>query len=163
LLPGSSASRWDLICRRSYSGDAEHSPRAYMDTIDALEDGELVVLDEHDRPQTKPAHTPTDIELTRGQELRFRIESGVCRTISESTRLFGARWSPFSWMGIMNRYASDHVRIELVNQASRGLARAFASAIDLSTGMERPLPLSESSPERAVLEYADCPPRTLLR
>lgn len=164
LLAGSSASRWDMLCRRHYSGDAEHSPSAYMDTIDALEDGHLSVLDDNDLPRGKPVHTPTDVQLTRGEELRFRIESGVCRTISESTRLFGARWSPFSWMGIMNRYASDHVRIELVNEVSSGLARAFASAIDLATGMERPLPLSpESTAQRAVLECADCPPRTLLR
>ena len=96
--------------------------------------------------------------------LCFRIEDGVCRTISEATRLFGARWSPFSWMGIMNRYASDHVRIELINDVSSGLAHAFASAIDLGNGMERPLPLSpESTPHRALLEYPDCPARTLLR
>lgn len=164
LLPAGSPSRWDLLCRRRYSGDPELSPSAYMDTIDALEDGELIVLDDYDRPLGTPVHTPIDVELTREQELRFRIENGVCRTISEATRLFGARWSPFSWMGIMNRYASDHVRIELINEVSSGLARAFASAIDLSTGMERPLPLSaESTPQRAVLECTDCPPRTLLR
>ena len=164
LLPSANASRWHLDCRRRYDGDDASAPDAFMDTIDALEDGELVRLDGSGSALGERVHTPTDVELRRGQELRFCIENGVCRTISESTRLFGARWSPYSWMGIMNRYASEHVRIELVNDSSRGLAHAFASAIDLGNGMERPLPLSrESTPHRAVLECGDCPPRTLVR
>jgi hypothetical protein len=135
-----------------------------MDTIDALEDGELTLLDARGHALGVREHTPTDVRLVRGQALHFRIENGVCRTIDESTRLFGKRWSPYSWMGIMNRYTSDHVRIEIVNDASRGLAHAFASAIDLSNGMERPLSLcADSTPHRAILEYRNCPPRTLLR
>jgi 3',5'-cyclic AMP phosphodiesterase CpdA len=164
LLPSDNPSRWHLDCQRSYGGDGDDTPSEFMDTIDALEDGELAVLDDAGRELGMRRHTPTDLRLVRGQALRFRIENGVCRTISESTRLFGARWSPYSWMGIMNRYASDRVRIEIVNETSRGLARAFASATDLSNGMERPLALApESSPHRAVLYCTDCPARTLLR
>ena len=164
LRPSDNPSRWHLDCQRSYTGDADDAPSTFMDTIDALEDGELVVLDAAGRELGPREHTPTDVQLARGGALRFRVENGVCRTISESTRLFGARWSPYSWMGIMNRYASDLVRIEVVNETSRGLAHAFASAVDLANGMERPLALApESSAHRAVLNCADCPPRTLLR
>jgi hypothetical protein len=164
LVPSENTSRWHLECERSYSGVDGTAPDTFMDTIDALEDGELVVLGPDGRARGAREPTPTDVRLTRGQTLRFCIENGVCRTISESTRLFGARWSPYSWMGIMNRYASDHVRIEISNETSRGLARAFASAIDLANGMERPLPLApESSAHRAILVCNDCPPRTLLR
>jgi hypothetical protein len=134
-----------------------------LSTLHALEDGALVVLDDAGEALGPRTHTPTDVPLVRGQGLSFRIENGVCRTITESTRLFGARWSPYSWMGIMNRYAADRVRIELINETSAGLAYAFASAIDLGNGLERPLPLAEVSPTRAVLELRDCAPRTLLR
>ena len=164
LAQSVTSSRWDLVCERFYTGTARASPVTFLDTVDALEDGELVALDARGRPTGQRCNTPTDIRLVRDRVQHFRIEAGVCRTISESTRVFGSRWSPYSWMGLMNRYGSDHVRIELVNEVSGGLARAFASETDLGNGMARLMPLHPSSnAHRAIAEYRNCPPRTLLR
>jgi hypothetical protein len=164
LVPSARRSRWDCVCERRYDGSPHHSPGAFMDTVDALEDGELCVLDSGGRCAGNPRSTPTDLRLTRARPVYFRIDAGICRTISEATRLFGARWSPYSWMGIMNRYHCERVRIEIICNVGPALRDAFASETDLINGMERPLPISpESDDHRIIVEYRDCPARTLIR
>jgi hypothetical protein len=67
-------------------------------------------------------------------------------------------------MGIMNRYHCERVRIEIICNVGPALRDAFASETDLINGMERPLPISpESDDHRIIVEYRDCPARTLIR
>jgi hypothetical protein len=78
--------------------------------------------------------------------------------------MFGLRWAPYAWQGLMNRYASADVRLEIHAGAPKALRGAFASETDLGTGLQQPLALApESNDDVVVVRYRDCPPRTLLR
>lgn len=156
--------RWDCFCKRMYSGKAGIAPDSYGDTIDAIEDSSLWVLDDQGR-KTGPALTPpTQVTLRRDRVLRYSIDRAYCRTVTEAHRMFGPRWAPYAWQGIMNRYPSKLVRLEVTVEEGAFLEGAFASETDLGNGQERPLSLSlESSDKCAVLSYENCPPRTLLR
>ena len=77
--------------------------------------------------------------------------------------MFGLRWAPYAWQGLMNRYACDEVHLEIRAEGSRALRGAFASETDLGTGLQKPLALTESSDGAVVIRYRDCPPRTLIR
>jgi 3',5'-cyclic AMP phosphodiesterase CpdA len=164
LTPNLALPRWDCICERRYDGDAASAPEAFGEAVDAIEDAELTVLDEHGNLLSAATNPPTELTLQRGVTTRYRIVGAYCRTVPEAERLFGSRWAPYAWVGLMNRYASKLVRVELHSPGTTALRGAFASETDLGTGLQRPLkPSSAASDDQIVIEYADCPPRTLIR
>ena len=155
--------RWDCLCERRYSGGPE-APERFGDAVDALEDSKLFVLDESGQSLAAPLQPPVQLELERGRTTRYRILGAYCRTVAEAERLFGTRWAPYSWQGLMNRYACKRVRLELRGSGRGGLRGAFASETDLGTGLQQPLLLDAgSTDDTVVIEYPDCPPRTLIR
>ncbi len=156
--------RWDCSCERRYTGEHGVAPERYGDAVDALEDSNLIVLGESGSALRAPVHPPTELELQRGELMRYRIAGAYCRTVSEAERLFGTRWAPYAWQGLMNRYASKHVRLEVRGGGTGALRGAFASQTDLGTGMQKPLRLAPgSTDDTVVIEYDECPPRTLIR
>jgi len=158
------APRWDVLGERMYDGPPGEAPRRYSDTIDALEDGRFEPLDGPGVELPDPVVLPAEVELVRGRRFRYRIASGLCRTVGEAERLFGRRHSPYAWLGLMNRYSSRMARLE-VRGPPGSLADAFASETDLGNGLERALPVTERDQlgARVVVDYPECPPRTLLR
>jgi hypothetical protein len=164
LSPNGAAERWDCYCKRRYTGRPDVAPDQYGDAVDALEDSELRELDEHDDATGPSLHPPTQLTLERGRTRRYRIVGAYCRSVAEAERIFGVRWAPYAWQGLMNRYASADVRLEIHAGAPSGLRGAFASETDLGTGLQQPLPLApESNDDVVVIRYRNCPPRTLLR
>jgi hypothetical protein len=164
LVPNGSAARWDCYCERRYSGQPNVAPDHYGDAVDALDDSELRELDERDNEIGPKVHPPTQLTLERGRTTRYRIVGAYCRSVAEAERIFGVRWAPYAWQGLMNRYASADVHLEIRAGAPNGLRGAFASETDLGTGLQQPLPLApESNDDVVVIHYRDCPPRTLLR
>jgi 3',5'-cyclic AMP phosphodiesterase CpdA len=105
--------RWDCVCERRYTGEAGSAPELYGDAVDALEDSQLTLVDETGNPLKAPEHPPVQLELELGKTTHYRIAGAYCRTVAEAERLFGTRWAPYSWQGLMNRYASKHVRLEV--------------------------------------------------
>lgn len=154
--------RWHVHGERLFTGDGD-SPSRFSDTVDALEDGRLELVEEGGRHRDGPG-LPAEVELHRHTPLRYRIDHGVCRVMSEAERLFGSRHSPYAWLGLMNRYASGEARFEVTGPAG-SLRNAFASETDLGNGIERPLRVQAKSNgnDRIVVHYPDCPPRTLIR
>jgi 3',5'-cyclic AMP phosphodiesterase CpdA len=164
LTPNLALPRWDCICERRYDGGGESAPEAFGEAVDAIEDAELTLLDEHGNLLSAARNPPTELTLQRGVTTRYRIVGAYCRTVAEAERLFGSRWAPYAWVGLMNRYASKRVRVELHSPGTTALRGAFASETDLGTGLQRPLRLAPgSSDDQIVIEYANCPPRTLIR
>jgi hypothetical protein len=164
LVPNAAGSRWDCYCERRYSGQIELAPDRYGDAVDALDDSDLSELDEHGNTSGVALHPPTQLTLERGRTTRYRILGAYCRTLAEAERLFGSSWAPYAWQGLMNRYASSEVLLEIRAGVPKALRGAFASETDLGTGLQQPLPLApESSDDVVVIRYRDCPPRTLLR
>jgi 3',5'-cyclic AMP phosphodiesterase CpdA len=164
LTPHRSAARWDCHCERRYTGQLDVAPEHFGEAVDALEDSDLSEIDEHGHPLGATSHPPTELTLRRGRTTLYRIERAYCRTVAEAERMFGVRWAPYAWQGLMNRYASAEVCLEIHAGTSRALRGAFASETDLGTGLQRPLPLApESSDDVVIIRYHSCPPRTLLR
>lgn len=159
LAPSLRPNRWDVEYRRGYTGSSHDAPDSFEDTIDALDDSLLVPADAREATLSPPCQLP----LRRGQVASFRIEGALCRHVEEAYRLFGRRWAPYSWLGIMNRYFSREVRIEVHAEHGALLSEAFASETDLGSGSTRPLPLTECSVRHAVVVFRDCPARTLVR
>jgi 3',5'-cyclic AMP phosphodiesterase CpdA len=164
LVPNGNAVRWDCYCERRYTGQSDIAPEHYGDAVDALEDSELEVLDAEGNGTGAKLHPPIQLTLQRSRPTRYKIIGAYCRTVSEAERLFGLRWAPYAWQGLMNRYASAEVRLELRVGGTRSLRGAFASETDLGTGLQRPLALAaDSTDDRAIVRYRACPARTLIR
>jgi len=158
-----SVPRWDCSCERHYTGGPD-APERFGDAVDALEDSQLFLLEESGVSSDAPLQPPVQLELERGRTTRYRILGAYCRTLAEAERLFGLRWAPYCWQGLMNRYASKRVRLEVRGGGTGALRGAFASETDLGTGLQQPLPLAAgSTDDTVVIEYPDCPPRTLIR
>lgn len=149
---------WDLTCEREVV-PGEGSPiTRYIETVSGLAGARCSI-----EGQPTSFDVPAQVHLDLDEATRYRVEGAVPRTfrVARQNPLHGD--SPFASISFMNRYSAETARIEL-----RGLPqaanRAFASATDLGTGLERPLPLSRADGESAaVAEVFDCPARTLLR
>jgi 3',5'-cyclic AMP phosphodiesterase CpdA len=146
--------RWDYVCTRRVQSRAGAAPSRYVETVDGMDKGQLMPLQPSRRPTRE---LPASLALELDGESRYHVQGGVGRTLAE--RSPGS--SPFGWVGLMNRYASERARLELRGLGERAGA-AFASATDLGTGLERAISL-EREGDRLVLEYAHCPARHMLR
>ncbi len=163
LQPSVREHRWDVHYVRHYDGGPEQAPESYEDTVDALEDSELVPLNSITRRGVVERTPPCQMRLFRGREAHYRIDGALCRHVTEAHRLFGKHWAPYSWLGVMNRYFSRRLVLEVRAQQADHLREAFASETDLGTGASGPLELACVEPGRVVVVYENCPARTLVR
>jgi hypothetical protein len=164
LQPSRSPDRWDVHYVRRYEGEPGQAPRSFEDTVDALEDSELVPLNAIADRGANVRTPPCQMRLYRGQEALYRVEGALCRHVREAHRLFGKRWAPYSWLGVMNRYFARRLYLEVrVEHPFDCLQQAFASETDLGTGASAPLPLVEAHADRVVVVYENCAARTLVR
>src|SRR5262249_8020301 len=116
------------------------------------------VFNDHGVTSGLPAH----VHLQVGGTVRYQVRGGVFRTLAEARRVAKSP-SPFAHVGLLNRYASERCQLTVVG-LGRAASDAFASATDLGTGLERPMPIEAGdSPDEVSVSYASCPPRTLLR
>jgi len=150
-------SRWDLQCEREVC-PADGSPIArYVETVEALDDARCV-LEGQSRGLSLPAHVHLELDgITK-----YRVEGAVARTFGAALLRVNDQ-SPFASVSFMNRYFAATARLELRGLPDAG-RKAFASATDLGTGLERPLRLDRlEGSDTAVAEISECPARTLLR
>lgn len=149
--------RWDLRCEREVL-PALGSPIArYVETVEALADARCV-LDGQTKSQALPAHVHLDLDGVT----KYRVEGAVARTF-DGNGSFRVTESPFASVTFLNRYSAVTARLELRGLPDAG-RKAFASATDLGTGLERPVPLERpEGGDTAIAEIRNCPARTLLR
>jgi 3',5'-cyclic AMP phosphodiesterase CpdA len=149
--------RWDLTCEREVSVGEGSPITRYVETVEAL-GGARCLLDGQAKALPLPAH----VHLELDGSTHYVVEGAVARTFKEAQH-GGQQESPFASVGFMNRYSAELARLEVRGLPDSG-SRAFASATDLGTGLERPVRLVRLDSERSgVAEVRDCPARTLLR
>lgn len=163
LEPSARPARWDVYYERRYSGALLESPETFEDTVDALEDSELIPIGPNGIQPWLKRSPPCQMKLRRGELVRYRIDGALCRQLSEAHRLFGRSWAPYSWLGIMNRYFCRRLYLEVTVDGGAALAEAFASETDLGSGATGPIAFDVSTPTRVVVVYENCPARTLVR
>lgn len=156
--------RLDGTFHRLVERNGSKRPRRYVETVEGLPGATLV---RHEERQP----TPTQIELPLQIPDQYEVLGGLARTL-EATPRTGEPRGPFDSVSLLNRYASDEVRLELFSPAVSSSAphrnqldgrTIFASATDLGTGEERPLPLAHRGEDRALVVMTKCPARTLVR
>ena len=154
------AGRFDYGCVRTLAKNGRRRPQRYVEVVEGPPRAALVRTSSSGREE-RIERMPARVELAPGGQSRYRVEGGACRTWSEALAARGATAAPFESVALMNRYAASEARLALEGLGARS-HEAFASAMDLGTGEERPLRCHASS-DRAVVELPRCPPRTLLR
>jgi len=152
--------RWDYECERRVQRHEGGRPHRYIETIAGAPDSRVLRVGAAGDPVSERP-VPTRVELELDGVTRYAHAGGVCRTVAEVDRVYGNRSAPYEWLGLMNRYASDRARLR-VHGLGEARSTAFASATDLGTGTEEPLPLRRED-DAVTVERSPCPPRTLLR
>ena len=149
--------RWDLECLRQVTPDLEASRLPhYVETLDGIRGSRLAVLE----PKAKARELPYDLHLGF-EPARYRLTGAVPRTMAEARQLGGEGASPFASVELLVRYTAGEARLVL-EAPQRILEEGFASAIDVGTGLERPVRVSREGGEISVA-LRPCPARTLLR
>lgn len=158
VLAGSSthgSARLDGAFHRLVQRNGSKRPRRYVESVEGLPGATLV------RGRDR-APTPTQIELPLGAREAYEVLGAVGRTLDAIPRSDPSR-GPFDAVSLLNRYVSDETSLELRTPPHFDCREVFASAMDLGTGEERPLPLADRSRERALVRMHGCPARTVLR
>ena len=150
--------RWDYACEREVQ-KAEHVRlHRYVEELNGLPDAQGAVDGQHTY-----AELPLQLHLELDGTTRYHVLAGVFRSLAESKRVLGDRSSPFAYVALLNRYYSERAELSVRGLGTSAID-AFASATDLGTGLERPVPLEpRSEPDMVSLCLTGCPPRTLLR
>lgn len=150
--------RWDYTCEREVQRAQDVRLPRYVEAVEGLSDGRGVV-----NGRGLPTPLPLQVHLELGGVTHYRVLGGVLRTLGEAKRVHGDRFSPFAYVALLNRYYSELARLTV-----RGLGDAaidaFASATDLGTGLENPVPIQRGTePGEIHVTLERCAPRTLLR
>jgi hypothetical protein len=153
LSPSStSRHRWDFACERSVQLKPGAKLRRYVDFVHALP------------PLTKGARAEVRanrrIELMTDAPTRYQIRDGLCRTLDEGARAYGAG-SAFEWVGLLCRYGAARATLRLACTDS-ALREPFGSVTDLTIGRERPTKIAVLD-DHWTVTWESCPPRSLLR
>ncbi len=102
-----------------------------------------------------------ELELKLQGESRYTLDRGFAADVAQAEQSYGSDTSPYEWAGLFNRYPCERAVLTVGPLAEDG-CEPFASATDLGTGLERPLPITrEGEMHTVVVEH--CAPRTLLR
>ncbi|MEO0321712.1 MAG: metallophosphoesterase [Myxococcota bacterium] len=157
LQASRTAGRWDLQCLRQVTPDLEASRLPhYVETLDGIRGSRFALLE----PTAKTRDLPYDLHLGF-EPARYRLSGAVPRTMVEARQLGGEAASPFASVELLVRYTAGEARLVL-EAPKRILEEGFASAIDVGTGLERPLSVERAGREVRVA-LSPCPARTLLR
>lgn len=152
--------RADYRCEREVrlSPDPAAPPRSrlgrYVETVTGAPEATLTP-DGYDAPEP----LPTEVTLALDGVVSFHVRGGLYDRLDPVHHQHADRHAPFASVSRMNRYGA---RDALLEAEGIDATDAFASATDLGTGLERPIPLHRHA-EGAVVRVRDCPPRTLLR
>jgi hypothetical protein len=147
-----SPERWDLTCERTIQLVEGASLHRYVEFVHSLP----AVF--HRTRAGRRANRR--IELRPNGTTRYTIHQALCRTLAEGSRSYGIG-TAFEWVGLICRYGAERATLQL-GCAGVGAMRPFASATDLTTGRERPAPITPAGAQWTVSAEA-CPPRSLLR
>ena len=149
--------RWDLDGLRQVTPDLEASRLPhYVETLDGIRGSRLTLL----APKECAKALPHDLHLGFAPA-RYRLTGALPRTMVEARQLGGEAASPFASVELLVRYTAGEARLVL-EAPERILEASFASAIDVGTGLERPVSaVREGDTVRVALR--PCPARTLLR
>lgn len=149
--------RHDVVVQRRL----ESRPVAWRDEYwEVVEGAPGAVLREVqvDGQPRRDAPCPAKVKVTRDGHASFRVEGGVFATVEEAAAVRPG--TAFQFVELLNRsraeVASLSVRLGPVGTTP------FASVTDVTTGRERPYPLTRAGDE-VVVRYEQCPARTLLR
>lgn len=160
--------RWDLQATRRVDPVEGARIANYIETVSGLKDA---LLDQNGRsPAPRLADLlplasglPQELALPLSADADYRVYGAQCRTLSEARRVLGEDALPFGSVSLMNRYPARVARLRVRGLGERS-KDSFATITDLGTGLERPLPLLREGEEHSLLvEYPDCPARTLIR
>lgn len=152
--------RWDYRCEREIRVTRGERLGRYGETIQTEKGARVNV-----HPDSDSTHEwrelPHELELKLDGTTQFWVDGALHRTLAARRAAEGAQAAPFAWLGLMNRYGSQLAMLSISGlQAWAQLA--FASAVELSTGLERPLAVDRED-GRVSVRLQHCPPRTLLR
>lgn len=155
LLPSRRVGRWDVHWERRLVPDLEARMPHYVETLSALPEAEVVVGGE-------PVETPHDLGLGF-EPVRYHVTGGALRSSEEARRTLGPAASPFGSLELLVRYRCGEARLVIdAPGGPGGVEEVFASATDVGSGLERPVPV-EREGELLVVALRPCPARTLLR
>jgi 3',5'-cyclic AMP phosphodiesterase CpdA len=150
--------RWDYGCDREVHKAPGVALHRYVEEVEGLSDGKGVA-----NGKGAPSALPLHVHLPLGGRIHYHVFGGVLRTLGEAKRVHGDRLSPFAYIALLNRYASELTELTLSGLGDAAID-AFASSTDLGTGLENPEPLLRGDePGEVHLRARECPPRTLLR
>jgi 3',5'-cyclic AMP phosphodiesterase CpdA len=146
------AHRWDYLCERTVELVPGARLRRYAEFVRPT------------RPDParagRPRRTMRPLELRTNGATRYTVGEGLCRTLEEAARAYGAG-AAFESVALLCRYGAQRASLALA-RAHMAEATPFASVTDLTTGRERPARIV--STERDWIASAEgCPPRSLLR
>jgi hypothetical protein len=152
------AGRWDYTCEREVLKAPDVPLHRYVEAVEGLSDGKGVVND-----HGAPTGLPLQVHLEIGGITHYRVLGGVVRTLPEAKQVHGDRLSPFAYVALLNRYYSEVAKLTVRGLGDTALD-AFASATDLGTGLEHPVPIQRGpEPDEIFVAAEGCAPRTLLR
>ncbi|MFO0577652.1 MAG: metallophosphoesterase [Polyangia bacterium] len=146
----SAPERWDLECEQEVRAAPDRqAPDEYGEPIFLLRDAVL------ENPEDFPK-----LMLPMPGRVRYRIARALCRSANEAHRVIGPD-EAFANIELVCRHTSRVAELTLAAPDGFEL-EPFGSAMDLTTGQLRPVPL-ERTGSSWTLRYLDCPARTLLR
>ncbi len=150
--------RYDLRVTRHVEATPSAYQPSYFDVVDGPPGARVVEVScgGAARPDTS---VPARLEVPLHGQASWTVLGGVAASIASASAVRGPG-TCFSSVELHNRSRAALAR--LVVDLGPVAARAFASATDVTTGAERPWPLTVAE-RQATVEYTNCPARTLLR
>jgi hypothetical protein len=131
--------RWDSQCQRTVQPVANSQLEGYIEDVSGQPDGTGII-----HARSEPVALPTQVRLQLGATTHYRVIGGVFRTLPEAGRVLRDRSSPFAYVALLNRYYSEMAQLTVSGLGDVTLD-AFASATDLGTGLEYPVPLERDA------------------
>jgi hypothetical protein len=111
-------------------------------------------------------HASPGVILPVDQTSAYAVNNGLFVSSADFAAAYDKRDAPFESVELLNRYLADVARLSVRGLLSHyGLGRkdCFASLMDLTLGIERPISIDWNSEDSAEITVANCPPRHRLR
>lgn len=148
-----------VLRRLVIQATSEGSRILHKDYVDGAPGAFLIRSDSQEKI---PCPAQIEFEVTSNvSEYAYTLYHGLCGTYEQAIRSYDKRTAPYDWIDLFNRFACAEATLVL-QRYPEGLTKPFAALIDLTTGIERPLPLDRVG-NRYELHVRNCQARTLLR
>lgn len=145
--------RLDVVTERRLVSHARAWMGEYWEVVEGAR-GAMVRDISVDGVPRRDAKCPARVKVAKDGVTTFRIEGGVFSNLSDATG------RAYASVELLNRSRADLAR--LVVDLGPVTTTPFASMTNLTTGRERPWPLTREG-NVITVTHADCPARTLLR